>query len=76
MVDTLCQSKLVHASLQPTLQEVLYLECKHVIQLHARLVQHTDTNKTANECISFEETLRVFFIESQKLTRQCQRWPM
>ena len=68
VMNTLRQSKLIHAGLQPPLQEVLDLEGKHVIELHAGFVEHTDTDKTANEGISFEETLRIFFFHGQELT--------
>ena len=41
-----------HLSLETTLQEVLNLEAEHVIELHAALVQHTDTHQTTQECIT------------------------
>ena len=58
VMDRLGESELVDASLQTTLQEILDLEGQHVIELHAGLVEHTNTNETANEGIAFEETLR------------------
>ena len=68
VVDTLGQTELVDTSLQPTLQEVLYLECQHVIELHAGLVKDTNTNETTDERIAFEETLGVFLVEGEELT--------
>ena len=68
VMDTLRQSKLINASLQPPLQEVLDLEGKHVIELHAGFIEHTDTDKTANEGIAFEKTLWIFFFHGQELT--------
>lgn len=68
MVDALGQTELVHASLQSTLQEVFDLERQDVIEFHAGLVKHTDTNQAADEGIAFEETPRVFFVEGQKFT--------
>ena len=74
VVDRLGKTELVDASLETTLQEVLDLQGQHVIELHAGLVEHTDTNQTANEGIAFEETLGVLLVEGQKLTTdiQCQ----
>ena len=68
VMNTLCQSKLINAGLQPPLQEVLDLEGKYVIELHAGFIEHTDTDKTANEGIAFEETLWIFFFHGQELT--------
>lgn len=68
VMNTLRQSKLINAGLQPSLQEVLDLEGEHVIELHAGFIKHTDTDKTTNEGIAFEETLRILFFHSQELT--------
>jgi len=68
VVDGLGQTELVHASLQATLQEILNLKGKDVIELHARLVEDTDTDQTANEGIAFEQTLGVLLLEGKKLT--------
>lgn len=68
VVDRLGKTKLVDASLKAALQEIFGLEGKDVIELHAGLVEHTDTNKTANEGIAFEETLGVLLVEGKKLT--------
>lgn len=68
VVDGLGEAELVHASLETAFQEILSLQGQDVIELHAGLVEHTDTDETANEGIAFEETLRVFFIEGKKLT--------
>jgi len=65
MMDTLRQPKLVNAGLQSSLQEILNLESQHVIELHARLIKHTNTNKTTNERIAFKETLGVFLVKSE-----------
>lgn len=70
MVDGLGKTELVDTGLQTALQEILDTEGKDVIELHARLVKHTDTDQTANEGIAFEETLGVSLIEGEKLTVQ------
>jgi hypothetical protein len=74
VVDGLGKAKLVDASLKTTLQEVLDLEGKDVIELHAGLVKDTDTDQTANEGIAFEETLGVLLVESKELTVICIRF--
>ena len=68
VVDRLGEAELVDAGLQAALQEILDLEGKHVIELHAGLVEDTDTDQTANEGIAFEKTLGVLLVESKKLT--------
>ncbi len=73
VVDGLGKAELVDASLETTLQEVLDLEGKNVIELHAGLVKDTDTDQTANESIALEETLGVLLVESKELTGCCVR---
>jgi hypothetical protein len=68
VVDGLGETELVDTSLETALQEILNLEGQDVIELHAGLIEHTDTDQTTNEGISFEETLRVLLVESKKLT--------
>jgi hypothetical protein len=70
VVDGLGQTELVDTSLKTALQEILDLEGKHVIELHARFVEHTDADETANEGIAFEETLGILLVESEKLTAE------
>jgi hypothetical protein len=68
VVDGLGEAKLVDAGLETALEEVLDLEGKNVIKLHAGLIEHTDADQTANEGIAFEETLGVLLVESEELT--------
>jgi hypothetical protein len=68
VVDGLGETELVDTGLQTTLQEILNLQGQHVIELHAGLVEDTDTDKTANEGVSFEKTLWVLLVEGKKLT--------
>jgi len=70
VVDGLGEAELVDAGLQTTLQEILGLEGEHVIELHAGLVENTDTDQTANEGVAFEETLWVFLVEGEELTAE------
>ena len=62
VVDRLGETKLVHAGLEAALQEILDLKGKDVIELHARLVQDTDADQTANEGIAFEKSLGVLLV--------------
>lgn len=68
VVDGLGEAELVDAGLETTLKEILSLEGKDVIELHAGLVKDTDAHETANEGIAFEETLGVLLVEGKKLT--------
>lgn len=69
MVDRLGETKLVHAGLETTLQEVLDTKGKDVIELHAGLIEHTDADQTANQSITFEKTLGVLLVEGEQLTK-------
>jgi hypothetical protein len=68
VVNRLGEAKLVDAGLEATLQEILKLQGQHVIELHAGLVENTDTDKSSNQGIAFEETLGVLLVECKKLT--------
>ena len=68
VVNRLSKAEFVDASLQTALQEILHLQSQHVIELHSGLVEDTDTHKTANEGIAFEETLGILLVEGEKLT--------
>lgn len=73
VVDGLGETELVDTGLQAALQEILDLQGQDVIELHAGLVEHTDTDQTANEGIAFEETLGVLLVEGKKLTVEIKR---
>ena len=68
MVNALCKAKFKYLCLQATLQEIFNLESEHVIKTHACLVEHTNPHKMTDECIAFEQTLRVLIIEFEQLT--------
>ena len=68
VVDGLGETELVDASLEAALQEILDLQGQDVIELHAGLVEDTNTHETANEGIAFEETLGVLLVEGKQLT--------
>ena len=68
VVDGLREAALEDLGLETALQEVLDLEGQHVIETHARLVEHTDADETANEGVTLEETLGILVIELEQLT--------
>ena len=67
-MDGLRQAALEDLGLETALQEVLDLEGQHVIETHARLVEHTDAHQTANQGVTLEETLGVLGVELEQLT--------
>ena len=68
VVDGLREAALEDLGLETALQEVLDLEGQHVIETHARLVEDTDTNETANEGVTLEKALGILVIELEQLT--------
>lgn len=70
VVDRLGETELVDAGLETALQEVLDLEGQDVIELHAGLVEDTDTDETANQGVTLEKTLGVLLVEREQLTAQ------
>jgi hypothetical protein len=60
--------KLEHLGLEPSLQEVLGLESEHVVETHASVVEHTDTDETTDEGVALEEALGVLVVEFEELT--------
>ena len=71
VVDGLGKTEFVDTSLKTTLQEILNLQCQHVIELHAGLIENTNTDETTNKCISFEESLGILLVEGEQLTEIC-----
>lgn len=68
VVDRLGETELVDTGLQAALQEVLDLQGQDIIELHAGLIEHTNTDETANQGITLEETLGVLVVKSEQLT--------
>lgn len=68
VVDGLGETELVDASLETALKEILDLQGQDVIELHAALVEDTDTHETANQGVTFEQTLGVLLVEGEQLT--------
>jgi hypothetical protein len=70
MVDGFGETELVDTGLQAAFKEIFDFEGEHVVEFHAGFVEHTDTDETSNEGVSFEETLGIFFIECEELTEE------
>jgi len=68
VVDRLGETELVDTGLETTLKEIFDLQGQDVIETHAALVEDTNTDETADESVSFEETLGVLLVEGKKLT--------
>jgi hypothetical protein len=72
VVNGLGETELVDTGLQTTLQEILNLQGQHVIELHAGLIQDTNSHETANEGVTFEESLGILLVEGEQLTEASQ----
>lgn len=68
MVNALGQAALEHLGLQPSLQEILDLQGQHVIETHARLVEHTNSDETTDKGVTLEQTLGILVIELEEFT--------
>ena len=68
VVNTLGKVRLEHLCLQPAFQEILDFQSQHVIETHAGLVEHTDTDETTDESVTLEKTLGILVIELEQLT--------
>jgi hypothetical protein len=70
VVNRLGETELVDAGLETALEEVLDLKGQDVIELHAGLVEDTDTDQTADKSVTLEEALGVLLVERQERTAQ------
>jgi hypothetical protein len=68
VVDRLGESELEDLGLETALKEVLGLEGKDVVETHARVVEDTDANETADKGVTLEEALGVLVVELEELT--------
>ena len=67
MMNTLRQPTLKHSRLQPSLQEIFDFKSQHVIESHASLVEHTDTDQSTDKSITLEKSLGVLSLELEEL---------
>ena len=68
VVNTLGKVGLEYLRLQPAFQEIFDFQCQYVIETHASLIEHTNTDETTDECVTLEKTLGVLVIELEQLT--------
>jgi hypothetical protein len=52
VVDRLGETRFEDLGLQPALQEIFNLQGQYVIETHAVLVEHTNTDETANQGVT------------------------
>lgn len=69
-MDALGETGLEDLGLQATLHKVLELEREHVVEAHARLVQHADPDQPADQRVALEQPLRVLLVQLEQLTRR------
>ena len=68
MVNTLGQAALENLCLQATLQEIFDLQGQHVIQSHPVLVEHTNSDETANQGVTLEKSLGILLVKLEEFT--------
>jgi len=69
-VDALGEAGLEDLGLQAPLHKVLELEREHVVEAHARLVEHADPDQPPDQRVALEQPLRVLLVELEQLTRR------
>lgn len=74
VVDGLGKAELVDTGLKSSLQEIFDFEGQDVIELHAGLIEDTDSDETSNQGVTFEETLGILLVESEQLTGTLSVW--
>lgn len=52
-MDGFGKTELKNLGLQTALQEIFDFQAQHVIELHPALVQDTNSDQTAKECITY-----------------------
>jgi len=69
MMDRFSKTQFEDLSLQSPFQEIFDLESEYVIQLHARLIEDTNSDETTDQGVSFEKTARVPFCGKESTSR-------
>ena len=69
-MDALGEAGLEDLGLQAPLHKVLELEREHVVEAHARLVEHADPDQPTDQRVALEQPLRVLLVELEQLTRR------
>lgn len=68
MVNRLGQTKFEHLSLKTPFKEIFNSKTQNVIQLHSAFVQHSDTDETTKQSISFEQSPWVLLIQCEQFS--------
>lgn len=68
VVNRLGKTGLEHLGLQTSLQKVLDLEGEHVIETHAGFVEHTDSDQTSDNGVTFEQSLGVLVVKLKQFS--------
>jgi len=68
VMDGLGESELEDLGLETPLQEIFDLETEDEIELHAALVQDSDTDQATQERVTFEQPARILLLERQQLS--------
>ena len=68
VVNALGQAAPEDLSLEPSLQEVLDLQCQHVIETHPLFVQYTNAHESSNQGITLEQTFGVLDVQFQQFS--------
>lgn len=67
-MDGFGKSELENLGLQTTFQEVLWLETKHIIELHAGFIKDSGPDETTQERVTLEQTAGVLGVQGEQLT--------
>src|SRR4051812_43026317 len=68
VVNALGQAAPEDLSLEPSLQEILDLQCQHVVETHPLFVQYANAHESANQGVTLEQTFRVLDVQFQQLS--------
>lgn len=65
VMDRLGKAGFEDLGLKTTFQEIFDLKGEHIIETHARLVEHTDSDETTDEGITWGQRVRPEYMRTQ-----------
>ena len=65
VMNRLGKTGLEDLRLKTTFQEIFDLKGEHIIEAHARLVEHADSDETTDEGITWEQRVRSKYMRAQ-----------
>ena len=68
VMDRFGEPKFENLCLETSLQEIFGFKTKHVIELHASLLENAGADETAEQGVTLEKTTAVFLIEGEQFT--------